>query len=391
MSSISLRNKLNREAYEEDLRANKAVLEREIRQVDLMGEPMRPVTSDEAVLSGNIEKFVNAMLNNLEQKEIVIDTLDTEQGIIGKPALRKDLTLAPLIVDWNSIVSYYINPANTQKQRDSNIMTIMRLEQPIQSLLNVIDGTIGFFIVNIPDESFYIQTLVLLIKLHSFTSLVKLQLKSGILKKISASDIEREYLNFIKNPPLYREELSELFNNRQYQIQFYAGKPVNELPRLERRLLEEELADGDEEDAEELGLRAIMTADEMSALAYSPPTSTRSSVRSVSPPPASAGPSTAPKQSKGGMSDLVIDGLNVKANKNGVIFYQKKAGGFIRLGTFDLIDEQWIEVDDDALEMATQLQLQGKGLGRSRRIKFIPSPLDYRYERDDPYGDYRLE
>jgi hypothetical protein len=131
---------------------------------------------------------------------------------------------------------------------------------------------------------------------------------------------------FLRNPPVARESLLNIFEQEDYAIQFYKGKPINEVPGIERRLLEEELDDEEEEDAEELGLRDIFNADEMEALNYNPE---------------------------------------------------------VRI---DIPEERQQQQLPDIYE-----GIFGFGKGRSRRIKFIPGPFDYNYERDDVYGDYRLE
>ena len=318
MSRLTLRGIQNREAVEEDLRANKQVMERQIKQVTLMGEQMKPATTDEIVLGDTIEKFVNAMLNKLENLNIVTSSLTETQGAINKVALRKDFNIAPLIVDWNMIARSYINPANTQKQRDTIIQTIMKLSNPINQLIEIIEIELDALYVllerkNITNSD--VESIRLLNKLLSFLQLIKVKLDSKNILPIQRGDIEAQFLLNVKRTPFVG-----LFNQSQNEILNFG-----EILRGQRReLFQDELEDPDEEDAEELGIEVLDREEE-------------------------------------GAVNFNMDVLP--------------------------------QVEEEQQELPGMYEgMFGYGRKtRNQRIKFMPSPLDYNYERNDPYGNYRIE
>ena len=315
MSRLTLRGIQNREAVEEDLRANKQVMERQIKQVTLMGEQMKPATTDEVILGDTIEKFVNAMLNKLENISIVLGSFNEQGGIIEKAVLRKELNIASLIVDWNMIARSYINPANTKKQRDTIIQTILKLEQPVNSINEQIVNILNDIEMNFPDLGLIVEPVRLLVKIKSLLDYISNRLESQEIRPIQKNDIENNFLSIIKNNPF----LIRLAGIQGLTL-FY-GRP---LQGIQRQLVQQELEDPDEEDAEELGVQALNN-EEQEAVDFNMP---------VLPV----------QQEREQQLPEMYEGMFGYGRKN-----------------------------------------------RNQRIKFMPGPLDYNYERNDPYGNYRIE
>ena len=328
MSRLSLRGIQNREAVEEDLRANKQVFERQLKQVNLMGEQLKPATTDEVVLGDTIEKFVNAMLNKLENLNIIVASLNETRGSIKKVELRKDFNVAPLIVDWNMVARSYINPANTKKQRDTIIQTIMKLSSPVNQLIELIKielEELYFILENRNINNNDVESIRLANKLLSFLELIKVRLDGEKILPIQKGDIESQFLLNIKRTPF-----RQLFSGSQYEILNFGEI----LPAQRRELFEGELEDPDEEDAQELGVD-VLDNEEEEAVDFNMPVLAQEQQREEQPE--------------------IYEG-----------FYDRMFGyGLSRP--------------------------EASRKNRNNRIKFMAGPLDYNYERNDPYGNYRLE
>ena len=446
MSLISLRNRLNREAVEEDYRANKKVMERQLKQVEVMGEPLRPTTSDEAVLGSNLEKFLNAFLNKLEQLDLIIPTITEDFATIRKGKVRKQLAISGFIIDWNAMMEIYSSPTNTENQRTLLASNLQQLQNPINNSKIILDNTIQLIAQFIYDEAGVVgdavyNILIEIIKVRSLLNLFLNRLKSNTYKRINSNDIKSSYYEFIKNPPIATFNFNAIFEAipKIYETMLI-GKPLQDITQKQKVLLRKELADIDEEDETEIGSNPLSQEEEdalnyqMGQAFFRPPTPLSEGfpvVSSFQPEEFSRPPSPIQQRQEAGpsgqSSDFPFDDIS-RFNSGEIAmlkrywFNQKDDAGtpyekkYIENRILDLEMRQNLTEYNQAQLQALRYNLnkyhtigngkmKGKGLYSSRKIVFsdgkerpintrfrhISTPMDYIWERDDPYGNYRLE
>lgn len=129
---LFLRNPINREILDEDVRINREVFEREKKQVQVFGESIRPPNKIERRIAFELEKYFNRLKTSFDK--LYTEALNFRDG-------DPKLDFSDAISFYNELVSYVKAYANSQEglsQRD-----LLFLRERFDSLMPIIEGLLG--------------------------------------------------------------------------------------------------------------------------------------------------------------------------------------------------------------------------------------------------------